>query len=91
MANGSSGKRRLKTGSANVQLDGDQLVIDVTAQPLAHSVELKLVGADVVFSENYFGIPLGRTARVTCPLPKGWSLAQAKGALQLYSLYNSFA
>jgi beta-mannosidase len=77
--------------SANAQLDGDQLVIDVTAQSLAHFVELKLAGVDVVFSDNYFSIPAGRTARVTCPLPAGWSLVQAKDALQLNSLYNSFA
>jgi beta-mannosidase len=77
--------------SADVLLDGNQLVIDVTAQSLAHFVELKLAGADVVFSDNYFSIPAGRTARVTCPLSDGWSLAQAKDALQLYSLYNSFA
>jgi beta-mannosidase len=77
--------------SADVKLDGDQLVINVTAQSLAHFVELKLAGVDVVFSDNYFSIPADRTARVTCPLPDGWSLAQAKDALQLYSLYNSFA
>lgn len=77
--------------TAEVQLDGDQLVITVTAQSLAHFVELKLAGVDVVFSDNYFSLPAGRIARVTCPLPAGWSLAQAKDALQLYSLYNSFA
>jgi beta-mannosidase len=76
---------------ANVQLDGDQLAIDLAAQSLAHFVELKLAGADVVFSDNYFSIPAGRTIRVTCPLPAGWSPAQAKDALELYSLYNSFA
>lgn len=76
--------------SAEVRLDGNQLVIEVTSQSLAHFVELKLAGADVVFSDNYFSLPAGRTARVTCLLPAGWSLAQAKEALQLYSLYNSF-
>ena len=77
--------------SADVLLNGDQLVIDVTAQSLAHFVELKLDGANTVFSDNYFSIPAGRTTRVTCPLPDGWSPTQAKDALQLYSLYNSFA
>jgi beta-mannosidase len=77
--------------STEVQRDGDQLAINVTAQSLAHFVELKLAGIDVVFSDNYFSIPAGRTIRVTCPLPAGWSLAQAKNALQLYSLYDSFA
>jgi beta-mannosidase len=77
--------------SAEVSLNGNQLVIDLTAQSLAHFVELKLAGADVVFSDNYFSHPAGRTIRITCPLPAGWSLAQAKDALQLYSLYNSFA
>ena len=77
--------------ATEMQLDGDQLAIDLTAQSLAHFVELKLAGADVVFSDNYFSLPAGRTIRVTCPLPAGWSLGQAKEALQLYSLYNSFA
>jgi beta-mannosidase len=49
-----------------------------------------MAGVDVIFSDNYFSIPAGRTARVICSLPDGWSLAQAKGALRLYSLYNSF-
>jgi beta-mannosidase len=77
--------------SAEMQRDGDQLVIALMAQSLAHFVELKLAGVDVVFSDNYFSLPAGRTVHVTCPLPAGWSLAQAKDALQLYSLYNSFA
>jgi beta-mannosidase len=77
--------------SADVQLNGDQLVIALTVQSLAHFVELKLAGVDVVFTDNYFSLPADRTAHVTCPLPAGWSLAQARNALQLYSLYNSFA
>ncbi len=77
--------------SAVVQRAGDQLIIDLSAKSLAHFVELKLTGADVVFSDNYFSIPAGRTVRVSCPLPDGWSLAQANDALQLYSLYNSFS
>jgi beta-mannosidase len=77
--------------SAGVHLDGDRLTINLTTQSLAHFVELKLAGVDVVFSDNYFSLPAGRTIHVTCPMPAGWSLAQAKDALQLYSLYNSFA
>lgn len=77
--------------SVELQLDGDQLVIDLTARSLAPFVELKLAGAEVVFSDNYFSLPADRTMRVTCPLPAGWSLAQARDALHLYSLYDSFA
>jgi beta-mannosidase len=71
------------------QKDG-QLTIDLTAQSLARFVELKLAGIDVVFSDNYFDVPAGRTVRVTCPLPEGWSVEQARTALQVRSLYDSF-
>lgn len=69
---------------------GEQLVIQLTAQSLARFVELSLDGADVVFSDNYFDLPAGRTLRLTCPLPAGWTISQARGALKVRSLYDSF-
>jgi beta-mannosidase len=45
---------------------------------------------DVVFSDNYFDLPAGQTVTVTCPLPEGWTLEQARKALQVRSLYDSY-
>jgi beta-mannosidase len=69
----------------------DQLVAYVTASSLARFVELSLEGVDVVFSDNYFDVPAGRTVPVTCPLPEGWSVNRARDALRARSLYDSFA
>jgi beta-mannosidase len=73
-----------------VSVAGQQLTIQLKAQSLARFVELELEGADVVFSDNYFDVPAGQTVIVTCPLPKGWTLNQARAALQVRSLYNSY-
>jgi beta-mannosidase len=81
--------------TVEVRQDGDQLVFEVTAQTLARFVELAFADVDdadrVVFSDNYFDVPAGRTVTVTCPLPEGWTLEQARQALQVRSLYDSFA
>ena len=53
-------------------------------------LELSLAGADVIFSDNYFDLPAGRTVTVTCPLPAGWTLAQARAALTMRSVYDSY-
>jgi beta-mannosidase len=76
---------------AGVRQVGDSLAIDVSAAALARHVELSLEGADVVFSDNYFDIPAGRTRTVTVPLPDGWTLKAAQGALSLRSLRDSYA
>jgi len=74
-----------------VEQQDDQLVVCVTPHSLARFVELSLDGVDVVFSDNYFDVPAGRTAAVTCDLPEGWSVARARDALRVRSLYDSFA
>jgi beta-mannosidase len=74
-----------------VQRRGDQLLLDLRARSLARFVELQLDGADVIFGDNYFDAPAGRTLRVTAPLPEGWSLDRARAALKVRSLYDSFA
>jgi beta-mannosidase len=79
------------TGTCELQRQGDQLVVDLAARSLARFVELRLDGADVVFSDNYFDVPAGRTLRVSAPLPEGWSLDRARAALKVRSLYDSFA
>ena len=68
-----------------------QLTIELTASSLARFVELELEGTDTVFSDNYFDIPAGRTAVITCPLPEGWDLRQARAALRVRSLRDSYA
>ncbi len=70
---------------------GQYLVIDLTAQSLARFVEVNLTGVDVVFSDNYFDVPAGRAISVSCPLPPGWTVDQARAALKVRSLYHSFA
>jgi beta-mannosidase len=74
-----------------VRQDGDQLLFEVTAGSLARFVELALEGVDIVFSDNYFDVPAGRTVSVACPVPEGWELDQARQALRVRSLYDSYA
>ena len=75
----------------HVRIDGDTLQIDLRAQSLARFVEISLVGVDAIFSNNYFDLPAARTITVTTPLPAGWNEAQARAALRLQSVYNSYA
>jgi beta-mannosidase len=74
--------------SAEVYGGGDGLGVAITvkAQALARFVRLSLDGTDVVFSDNYFDLPAGGEATVTCPLPQGWTAEQAKQALRMRSL-----
>jgi beta-mannosidase len=76
---------------ANLRAEKDQLIIELSAQSLARLVEVALDGADVVFSDNYFDLPAGRTITVSCPEPVGWTLDQARSALKIRSVYDSYA
>ncbi|MEJ2746547.1 MAG: hypothetical protein P8183_01305 [Anaerolineae bacterium] len=67
------------------------LHINLTARTLARLVELSLDGADVIFSDNYFDLPAGRSITVKCQLPEGWDSSQAEAALRVRSVYDSFA
>ncbi|MFZ2360241.1 MAG: glycoside hydrolase family 2 protein [Anaerolineae bacterium] len=67
--------------------EGDKLVVDVSAQSLARFVELSIDGVDVVWSDNYFDLPAGASAVVTCPLPAQWT---PESPLQARSLFDSF-
>jgi beta-mannosidase len=71
--------------------DDDEYFFSLTAKSMARFVELKLTGADVVFSDNYFDVPAGRVVQVTCPIPDTWTLEKAEDALSVYSLYDSFS
>jgi beta-mannosidase len=77
--------------TAVCRLSDEQLHIEVNGRCLARLVELALDGADVIFSDNYFDLPAGRTVIITCTLPAGWNLPQAEAALQIRSVYDSFA
>ena len=68
-----------------------QLIVGLTSRSLALLVEVALTGADVVFSDNYFNLPPGRTARISCPLPAGWTLSRARKAFRLRSVYDSYS
>ncbi len=76
---------------ATPRREGDQLVVDVAARSLARLLEVSLDGTDVVFSDNYFDLPAGRVATVSAPWPAGWTLAQARAALLIRSVYDSYA
>jgi beta-mannosidase len=76
-----------------VDLRGERgiLSVDLTSRSLALLVEVSLTGADVVFSDNYFNLPAGRTARISCPLPAGWTLSRARKEFRLRSVYDSYS
>lgn len=88
--------KHLNLGDPKIKYDmtmrnNSMVEIKLSPQFLAIFVEIKLEGApDTVFSDNYFDIPAGQTVKVTFPIPTGWDLAKVKGALRVYSLYNSF-
>jgi beta-mannosidase len=73
-----------------VSAAGQQVTIRVKTHSLARFVELELDGTDVVFSDNYFDLPAGHSLTVTCPLPEGWKPEQARAAVRVHSLYDSY-
>jgi beta-mannosidase len=77
--------------STSLTCENDQLSIELTSRSLALLVEISLTGCDVVFSDNYFSLPPGRTVRISCKLPSGWTLKKAKEAFRLCSVYDSYS
>lgn len=77
--------------TATLAGEDNRLMITLAAHSLARLVEVSLEGADVVFSDNYFDLPAGRAVTVSCPLPSGWTLTQARAALRTRSVYDSYA
>jgi beta-mannosidase len=73
-----------------VSLAGKQLTVQMNAKSLARFVELELEGVDGIFSDNYFDLPAGQTMTVTCLLLADWTLEQARAALRVRSLYDSY-
>jgi len=64
--------------------------IEITARRVARFVWLALEGADVVFSDNYFDLPAGRTATVRFSAPEGWTVERVRKTLRVRSLFDSF-
>lgn len=75
---------------ANVERRRGDLVVTLKSSSLARYVEVGLEGAEVIFSDNFFDLPAGRAIAITCPLPEGWTLRQARAALHARSLYDSY-
>jgi beta-mannosidase len=72
--------------------------IEVTASRLARFVWLTLEGVDrsaapgpeVVFSDNYFDVPAGRSVTVRLPALDGWTAERLRESLRVRSLVDSF-
>ena len=65
--------------------------ISLRSDSLARWVELLLEGADVVFSDNYFDLPAVRDTRISFALPPGWSIEQARQALRIRSVVDTYS
>ena len=75
----------------NLRGEGDQLIAELTSKTLAVLVEVSLTDADVVFSDNYFPLPAGKTVTITAALPKGWDVVKAQASLRVRSVYDTYA
>jgi beta-mannosidase len=77
--------------SVQPSINGGMVELKVSTKSLARFIELVLEGADVIFSDNYFDLPAGYDAVITCPLPEGWTLEKVSQQLRVQSLYHAFA
>jgi len=73
-----------------VRKDDAGFEVSLMAERLARFVWLTLEGADVVFSDNCFDLPAGRTVTVTLPAPDGWTARRVRRSLHVCSLFDSF-
>ena len=71
--------------------EGAALTVELETEYLARYVELSLDDADVVFSDNYIDVIPDQTHRVTFQRPEGWTIDDVGRALNVFSLYDSFA
>jgi beta-mannosidase len=76
--------------SAQLRVEQGQVCIELASRSLARLVECALESAEVVFSDNYFDLPAGRTVSISAPLPAGWTPSQAQAALKVRSVYDSY-
>lgn len=76
--------------NVEVMEEDSRLAIHLYADSLARFVEVKLEGVDVIFSDNYFDLPAGRPVVVTCGLPEGWTVEDARERIRVRSVTDSF-
>jgi beta-mannosidase len=76
--------------SMRIEQTGSQMSIRLQSASLARFVELSVEGADVIFSDNYFDLPAGRSVTVTCPLPAGWTPEQFRDGLKVRSVFDTY-
>jgi beta-mannosidase len=77
--------------TVNLRDQNGELIVELNSHSLALLVELSLNGADVVFSDNYFNLPSGRSIQISCPLPVGWTLSKAQKEICIRSVYDSYS
>lgn len=77
--------------STHLTIEDGKVHIALTSRSLARLVECVFEGADVIFSDNYFDLPAGRTVNIDAPLPSGWTLLQVQKAFKVRSIYDSYA
>jgi beta-mannosidase len=73
------------------QPSGRRAVVRLRSGSLARWVELALEGADVIFDDNYIDLPAGREVTISFDLPDGWTLDQAREALRIRSVIDTYA
>jgi beta-mannosidase len=76
--------------SADVKKTEAGFEITLSAERLARFVWLELKGKDVIFSDNTFDIPAGRSVTVTLPAQEDWRVENVRDALRVRSLVDSF-
>jgi beta-mannosidase len=76
---------------SNLSLREGLLVIELAARSLARLVECSLMGADVIFSDNYFDLPAQKVVTITAPLPAGWDVSKARAAFKVRSVYDTYS
>ena len=76
--------------TVNLQSEHGELIITLKSNSLALLVEVSLIGADAIFSDNYFSLP-SAIHQISCPLPGGWTVSQAQKEIHVCSVYNSYS
>jgi beta-mannosidase len=76
--------------SVEMQSQNGELLVELISHSMGLLVEVSLNGADVVFSDNYFNLPPGRSIKISCPLPAGWTLSKAQKEIRVCSVYDSY-
>jgi beta-mannosidase len=77
--------------TVNLQSQNGELIVELVSHSLALLVEVSLIDADVVFSDNYFNLPSGRSIQISSPLPVGWTLSRAQKEIRICSVYDSYS